>query len=533
LRAEKAAARYREAVAIDPGFAEAHFDLGVAMDALDRPADAVSAREEAARRSKDGGGVRRCRLRAGFGGSDPVDPGAGSAHTGVKIRRAPVQHVLLCLFAGAVVPLLVYVGRRHATPPWLWSLPPHPTSRVAIAAASVVAAGLAVAGLGALVERVGGRTRRIARVALAACAVSAAIAALHQWPYTGVSGDAAFWVRMASDPFIMSSEPLGRWSHYLAFRIHGLIGEPDRLAAVRWSSVAAGGFYLSALIPLACRTFSGSRSWVLAAFLFIVPSIEVFAGYPETTPWVYAFTGIYLLAGVRYLEAGLARPPWIESLLLLVALWTHGVACFATGAHAVLMLCWWRSSQAVRTVLSPQRRAMLAVLLALLPFAALAATFAFAYAFGTGLATSPWYGNALGGGGGQWVFLSEATKPPGAQYALLNRRHVEDLATLVLLACPLLLVVPVAARELLRDRRQPLAFLAAALAGLLLFSLFWYADYGMQRDYDLMAMFTVPAHLIVALWLDARFGPRQRGVIVLASICSAFACRVAPFLHFP
>ena len=71
----------------------------------------------------------------------------------------------------------------------------------------------------------------------------------------------------------------------------------------------------------------------------------------EVTPWCYAFTHAYLLAGLRYLALDLRRPPWIESLILMFAVWAHGSACFVTGAHAFLCLDWFlRLRDAARPV---------------------------------------------------------------------------------------------------------------------------------------------------------------------------------------
>ena len=101
------------------------------------------------------------------------------------------------------------------------------------------------------------------------------------------------------------------------------------------------------------------------------------------------------------------------------------------------------------------------------------------------------------------------------------------------MACPLLLVLPLALRDLWRSRRDELAFLTAALGGLLLFSLVWNADLGMQRDFDLMAVFAVPAYLIVALWIDARFTTVQAKLVALAAAFATFVFRLVPFLGFP
>lgn len=432
----------------------------------------------------------------------------------------------LFLFAGVGVPGLVYAAGRSdlAVAAWLWSPPPHPLSQVALAAGAALAAVLAGA---AAAPRM---PRGPARAAVLALLLAGAGSACLRWHYRDLGGDAEFWVKLASHPFIMSSEPFGRWSHYLAYRGLAAFGAGDRLLAVRVSSVLAGSVYLAALLAWAPRVFTRAPVWALVAFLFVSPTTELFAGYPETTPWVYALTGVYLLAGLRYLASGVERAPWPESLLLMATLWAHGVACFATGAHAVLLCLWLRRAAQTRPGRS---RWAVAAALAALPFAALAATFLWAWLRGTGLPASPWYGNALGGGGGQWVAFSESVSHVDVQYLFLDPRHRRDLANLVLWACPLLLVLPFAVRDLRRSRPHELGFLGGALAGLLLFSLLWNPDLGMQRDLDLMALFSVPCYWIAALWLDARFPPGQARLAALAAASASFALRLVPFLRFP
>jgi hypothetical protein len=210
------------------------------------------------------------------------------------------------------------------------------------------------------------------------------------------------------------------------------------------------------------------------------------------------------------------------------------MACFATGAHAALILRWlFRRDRGETRRLPSLPRAVAATGLALLPFVALGGTMAWAYQFGSGLAASPWYGNALGGGGGQWIAFSHTVSHVDVQYVFLDSRYLADLANLLLFACPLLVLVPTVARRLAPTRAPELVFLGSALGGLLLFSLLWNADLGMQRDFDLMAMFSVPAHLILALWLDARFSAGGQQLAALLTASAVFAFRLAPLLIFP
>jgi hypothetical protein len=447
-----------------------------------------------------------------------------------RVDLGAVAHgrVALCLFAGAALPALVWAAGRFGARggDTLWPIPGHPPAKVALGAAVALGAVLAATRLARLARRGGPGIRALA----AAGVLLAAAAASLRWHTLDLGGDADFWVKLASHPFLMSSEPFGRWSHYFAYRGLAALGIGDRLLAVRLSSVLAGSAYLAGLLWYVPRALPRAPAGAITALLFVAPTSEIFAGHPETTPWVYALTGVYLLAGLRYLRADLARPPTVESLLLMAALFAHGVACFATGAQAALIATWLRRPGAAAR---RGRRLAVAALLAALPFAALAAALLGARWFGTGLGASPWYGNALGGGGGQWVWFSPGVSHVDVQYLFLDARHRRDLLNLVLFACPLLLVVPFAVADLARSQTRELAFLGSALAGLLLFALFWNADLGMRRDRDLMALFALPTGLIVALWLEARFTPDQARRSALATACATFAFRLVPFLRFP
>jgi hypothetical protein len=167
-----------------------------------------------------------------------------------------------------------------------------------------------------------------------------------------------------------------------------------------------------------------------------------------------------------------------------------------------------------------------------LPFIFLAGTMLMAFFFGSGLEISPWYGNALGGSDKiRWVALSQPQSE--LQYRLFNFWHTRDLISLWILSSPLLALAPLALIELRRRRRAETLFLASGLAGLMFFTLFWNADYGMQSDYDLMAMFGVPAQILAALWWDERLDRGRQLLVVGAAAAATFGCSIVPMLHFP
>jgi hypothetical protein len=55
----------------------------------------------------------------------------------------------------------------------------------------------------------------------------------------------------------------------------------------------------------------------------------------------------------------------------------------------------------------------------------------------------------------------------------------------------------------------------------------------MRRDLDLMAVFSLPAYALAALWIDARLPPGRARVALLAAASASFAFRLVPFLRFP
>jgi hypothetical protein len=356
--------------------------------------------------------------------------------------------------------------------------------------------------------------------------------------------DSALWTQLAADPFIMGSEPLGRWSHYLAYRLVALLEldrwidiAPDpRGLAVVLASAGAGMFSIGALLGLAPAALPRSSRWSAVAFLFVTPTAILFAGFVEVTPWCYAFTSAYLLAGLRHLALDLRRPPWIEALILMFAVWSHGSACFVTGAHAFLCLRWFlQRPGAARSPWQPRRLLRLG-LLCLIPFSALGATLGYAYLFGTGTSRFAWYGNVMGGADRiLFVAFSREAQRSAAHFVFGSPRHWISLLNLLLFACPLLLVVPVAIAQSLRVRQPETVFLAAGLGGLSLLALIFNPAVllGVRGDFDIMAGFAVPATLLVALWWDARFSARQREVLHLACAVASFSFLLTLRIRFP
>jgi hypothetical protein len=174
----------------------------------------------------------------------------------------------------------------------------------------------------------------------------------------------------------------------------------------------------------------------------------------------------------------------------------------------------------------------LAAALCVLPFIPLALTVLAAFIFGSGLERSPWYGNALGGADhSRWVAFGH--KRLRTDYLFMEQRHVADLMNLILSACPMFFALPIAIVDGLARRRAEALFLLSGLLGLVLFICFWNADAGMRSDYDLFALFALPAYFLIALWWEETLNQRARTALALAAAGIAFAFGLAPNIQFP
>jgi hypothetical protein len=443
------------------------------------------------------------------------------------------------------LPAAYYLARLRGGEFWL-PLPDAAGAPVLIAfALSLAAMALLLpswgwkAALAAALDRRLGVKLRIALSRLSLVIVAGVL--LSRWHHTrGTVGDIATWLRLASDPFIQGSEPLGRWMHYFAYRLLSLFGgRPDPMLALRVASYGAGLFLLYGAVRLLPAVVPHDKVAASAVFFLGATFSIFFFGYPATTPWVCAFLGVYLLAGLRYLALKPNRAPWPETLVIALAVWTHGAALFATGAQATLILIWlltWPAEPGVGKV----RRWLTAAVLAASPFVLLGGTLWWAYRFGTGLDEAPWMGTAKGGIFHRtWVVFEgqdQILNLPGQrfeQYVFLGHDYLRGLVNVILWICPGLVLVPIAAWRLARTRRPDVIFLVGALLGLLVLTVFWNPDNGHEGDIRYLAIFAIPAGLLLTLWLSNALDDRRWKVLAALSASAAFAFEIVPYLRFP
>jgi hypothetical protein len=364
---------------------------------------------------------------------------------------------------------------------------------------------------------------------------------LHHWHQVrGPVGDIDTWLGLAKNPFIQGSEPLGRWSHYFAYRILSLFSSPpDNLEALRLSSYGAGLFLLYCALRILPEVVPREAAAAAVLFVVVAPVSILFFGFPANSTWSYAFLGVYLLAGLRYLKLEPNRAPWPETILVAMAVWAHGMALFATGAEAVLIGAWlfgWSKEGGAGSL----RRWAVATGLVVLTFGFLGATLAWAYKFGSGLPESPWFGCARGGFFGRtWILFSgpDHVVHLGGQrleqYAFLSRDYVRDVLNLFLLISPGLALVPTATWHLARSKPREVLFLLAAMFGLLVVTLFWNPDNGFDADVKLSSAFSIPATCLLLLWLVTALQPRRWKWLAALAASTAFACTLVPYLRFP
>jgi hypothetical protein len=301
--------------------------------------------------------------------------------------------------------------------------------------------------------------------------------------------DMDIWYRLADNGFIMGSEPLGRWMHYIFFQLTG-----SRTWALILPSVLAGLIFAAGAWRLLKELYPEDFTKAFA-FVLLAPYSLFFLGYPSTCPLAYAFTGLYLLAGLKFIRSSSARAPWAAAWLLALAVWSHGMVLWATGAHLVLVLTWLgRLPAGSRLAAVPRFIAVSAI-----PFSLLGATLLYARSFGTGLETSAWYGNANGGTGGMFVAFSgeDHTMRELWRWGLYSRDHLLGILYLTVRLAPAALLIPL----VFRRGRESTFLLAALLGGLLLVTV-WNLDFGFYRD-EKFALYGVPAHFYL-LWRFAR-----------------------------
>ncbi|MGI8907254.1 MAG: hypothetical protein ACR2IE_12275 [Candidatus Sumerlaeaceae bacterium] len=443
----------------------------------------------------------------------------------------PQWQYILTLFLALVVPPLNYLARSQKWTPSIWPYEQDKPLTV------VVTYALGICGVLILLwrhEKPVPATLRFApgilnRRTASVIAVVLFIWLASKWHFQHMErhGDGRSWIGFASQPYVFAGEAGGRWAHYFWYRLLESWPSPEKLA-LRWNSISAGAICLLGLLLLARDAFRQTPASRSIVFLFFFPLLTLYVGYAETTPLAYAFSTIYLLAGLCYLSQPIRRPPWWESVILSLALFMHGIVCFITAAHLYLVIC-WAVSVGRHSLRNPGKSAALLFNLAW-PFAPLLLSIIYAKLT---LPADRWYCNMLGGPNhSMWIPWSDPLANK-AYYAYTSLRFWQDTGNWVLNYFPLLPLLPLALDHCRRVLPRETTFLFFAFWGLLLFTFSWDAALGYYLDRDLMSLVIVPGHMVILLWLSLGFQARSRDAIIFGYAVSNFAFQVIPYVRFP
>jgi tetratricopeptide (TPR) repeat protein len=282
---------------------------------------------------------------------------------------------------------------------------------------------------------------------------------------TALRGDGQFILTQLTDPFANAAAPawystLAHAAAALGVQLGQRLGLPP-LAALRALDGLAG-LVFGAAVVLHARRFAAPAARVITAIaLSLSGSLPLIAGLVEYYAPVHALAAMALVLTGRAIARD--RAPWAGLVVTLLAAVNHAEAAVLLPAFVIA----WPGRWSVR------RRQALFLAAGLAGLAAWAAT----------------------GGKGLLAPLG----PPAADgYALLDPRHLEDLANLLLWAAPVVLFIllpwTLASRRWARDREAAF-YLAATVASLSLAAAVA-PDLGMARDADLLSLFALPA----ALW---------------------------------
>src|SRR5438552_1308828 len=196
-------------------------------------------------------------------------------------RRGSRTRFAAACIVGVGLPFAYYEARGSHLISWLWALPRGAPARVAAAGEYALPALAIVSALVWWIDR----SPRAGRPIKLGVAVALPLALLYATYYFrnafGPTGDGTgTWIRLAHSPFIMGSEPLGRWTHYWSFKF---FTKPNARLALEMASVTAGALCIFGTRLLASSALPSASPSVVLLALVGVPTWLIYAGYIETT----------------------------------------------------------------------------------------------------------------------------------------------------------------------------------------------------------------------------------------------------------
>ena len=276
----------------------------------------------------------------------------------------------------------------------------------------------------------------------------------------------------------VGNEPVALWGLARLYRADlGL----DAEAVYRTASYAAGVCYIGLSFAVAAALSPARKGrWILLGILLSAGYLQLFCGYVENYPLLFAGTLLYLLGGVLLMRGQL--PLWALSGGLALLMTYHFIAALLGPSLLVAMWLGWRRGHSAGW-------GWLVGGLALGPVVVLAVL------YGIGLDLFA-YATGLRGG----HLLPLWTVPDATQaYGLLDVRHGLDLLSVHLLAgsAPMLVILACkgAWRRGWSDERL---FFAAAGGCAMLFTAVANPEIGAFRDWDILAFPALPFTLWAA-----------------------------------
>ncbi|MEA2064059.1 MAG: tetratricopeptide repeat protein [Gemmatimonadota bacterium] len=303
-------------------------------------------------------------------------------------------------------------------------------------------------------------------------------------------GDGYWWARnLERGAKFWHNEPLAVYFNWLARRVLSLAGEVSAEQAFQVVSCLCGMVFIYVLFFLARKLGRTDLERVLIFFgIASLGMVQLFFGYVETYPPLVALLVVYIHAAVRRLrdQGSVFWPALVFWLLVL----THVSAAVAGPSLLFLYLYEWKSLGA-----AGGRYRLVKMLIGLLGPVAVASLFAWA------IGLRPETFTARHGQTGHLLLPLVNSDSRYFSYAFLSGAHLGDLANLVLLVCPWLLLaglLPVV---------RPMSGISRTCWFLILLSffplasiVFFNSELGLARDWDLLSYtFIAPALLGVML----------------------------------
>ncbi len=279
--------------------------------------------------------------------------------------------------------------------------------------------------------------------------------------------------------------PFSAVNLYLQKGILAFTGHADPnsiILAYRLTSWLAGAIVLGALWRFSATT---GQFLVAAAALLATALIQVFCGYVERYPIAYAVLFVYCLIAYRDFQA--RRASLAGTICLLAAILLHFAAGVLVPSFLILVIRKYRTRSAV--VLSIAAAFVLLVLAVL-------------------------YARSVAGPGSAFLpFLPQEERP----YAFFTIEHWIDHLNIILLTAPLMIALAFTRRFW---RKEIVIFHLVMLIPAWLFILAVDPKLGALRDWDLLALFAVPAlaATITVLWEILTVAPRALTVTVLVIV---------------